>query len=472
MDRVRQLRATRRIALTVPPRITPWGQIVPAAASRPDSDVPPVVNATIVLACRDRGQPDVGLTVNARQTAAALRSHGLDADWISAPSWADLPDRLGPGVRTLIVQAVWYSAEDVAALERLRPELTIWPRIHSQLAFLAIETAVETLRRLPRLTFNHRRIGQVWSELYPTQPVAVLPNLVDFSLAQAGHLDSWDSRDCLVLASLGANRIGKHHGTAAAAALLVAKRLGKRLRFLVNSGREEGGRPHLVRALFAGLDWAELIEVPWQRHADHLRIVAGCDLCFQLSASETFNYVSADATLCGVPSVVGQAIDWAPDGCLAPIDDPNGAAEIAIKVLRDRPRYASLWKDALEQHQAEAVRAWVAFLPSLSVAQSRGGPGTELRRLIEGAERVRSWLVPLAPNLLAGLRLTEGTGCKCRERAALMDGWGVIGCRQRIDLIVDWLSESISERGWPVSRSILKGLVRLAIRRAERCPSS
>lgn len=79
------------------------------------------------------------------------------------------------------------------------------------------------------------------------------------------------------------------------------------------------------------------------------------------------------------------------------------------------------------------------------------GPGTELKRLIE-------WFA------------SERPGCKCKDRAAKMDRWGVEGCKQNIDTIVRWLSEEAAKRS--AIASVLpdvayRQLVKTAIRRAE-----
>jgi hypothetical protein len=58
------------------------------------------------------------------------------------------------------------------------------------------------------------------------------------------------------------------------------------------------------------------------------------------------------------------------------------------------------------------------------------GPGTELK------------------TLLAGMGITEASGCNCGSKAALMDAWGVEGCRSRQPEIVAWLAEQQKARGW------------------------
>jgi hypothetical protein len=85
------------------------------------------------------------------------------------------------------------------------------------------------------------------------------------------------------------------------------------------------------------------------------------DLCFQLSSSETFNYVTADAAASGVPSVVGEALDWPPPDWLAPIDDPRAAARAALRLLGDRAA-GERGRAALEHHCREALAQWLGVL--------------------------------------------------------------------------------------------------------------
>lgn len=83
-----------------------------------------------------------------------------------------------------------------------------------------------------------------------------------------------------------------------------------------------------------------------------------------------------------------------------------------------------------------------------------GGPGTELKRLLS----------------LAGF--TEVPGCKCNERAKIMDLRGVEWCEQNIDKIVGWLREEATKRRLPFLDAAGRVLVRQAIRNAKRAKSS
>jgi hypothetical protein len=60
------------------------------------------------------------------------------------------------------------------------------------------------------------------------------------------------------------------------------------------------------------------------------------------------------------------------------------------------------------------------------------GPGTELKRLLESL----------------GVHNVEN--CSCRERMEEMNRWGVAGCKERRNEIVDWMREGAPRFGWSV----------------------
>jgi hypothetical protein len=126
-------------------------------------------------------------------------------------------------------------------------------------------------------------------------------------------------------------------------------------------------------------------------------------------------------------------------------------------------------KDGSYHHACRRCgRAYVVPSPHLyatcragEVADSAGGPGTELHKL------------------LAAFGLRDFGGCPCRRRAAEMDAKGVAWCRANLDTIAGWLVEAAAHhpllkylaRNW-LGRLLLKYLaravVREAIRRAEK----
>jgi hypothetical protein len=68
------------------------------------------------------------------------------------------------------------------------------------------------------------------------------------------------------------------------------------------------------------------------------------------------------------------------------------------------------------------------------------GPGTRLKNLLY-------WFVDAPP------------GCDCASRAAIMDAWGVVGCRHNKNQIIHWLYESAQLKGIRVTKTSISALV-------------
>lgn len=77
------------------------------------------------------------------------------------------------------------------------------------------------------------------------------------------------------------------------------------------------------------------------------------------------------------------------------------------------------------------------------------GPGTELKKLLS-------------------LFATITKGCKCQERANLMDKWGPDVCETNRTLIISWLAKSARDRKLPFSYFLANQALTIAIRRARR----
>lgn len=78
------------------------------------------------------------------------------------------------------------------------------------------------------------------------------------------------------------------------------------------------------------------------------------------------------------------------------------------------------------------------------------GPGTELM------------------GLLMKFRLHPTEACKCKERAHLMNAWGVEECYRRKGEIVSWMREEAQKRRWPFSAAVAGQIVSYALRKAKR----
>lgn len=96
-------------------------------------------------------------------------------------------------------------------------------------------------------------------------------------------------------------------------------------------------------------------------------------------------------------------------------------------------------------------QSWIVRRIAARTVRSRGGPGTEAKRLFESLQ-----IVPLK-------------GCGCEEFARKMDRWGVAGCRgEHYDEIVARFREYAGKYDWPTK---LKAAAILA-KRAATCQSA
>lgn len=79
-----------------------------------------------------------------------------------------------------------------------------------------------------------------------------------------------------------------------------------------------------------------------------------------------------------------------------------------------------------------------------------GGAGTELKAL------------------LGRLGISSSAGCKCSQRARLMDLRGPDWCEANIEQLAGWLAEEAARRGLPYARAVGAALIRAAVRRARK----
>ena len=319
-----------------------------------------------------------GLGVNANMTVRVLRKHGVKADVVAVNDANDVRKWLSKHAPThLAIQGLWLTAEEQTELCTDFPDVHFVVRCHSQIGFLQVEPrAIRILRDLMRLqegllnlsvSSNTHRLRHFVEHSYHTK-ILYLPNLYDMERSHIKR-DEPHSHRLLRISSFGAHRLLKNHTTALAAAMLMARRRQSDLEFYVNAGRQEG--PHAregsvlqsLRAISTGVPWLKLVEVPWGEHASFRHHVAHMDLCMQVSFTETFNIVTCDAISEGVPSVVGPAIEWAPDSWKTDTDDAEKIARTGSHLLSDT-QGAREGFEHLERYTKDSVSTWLHYLSS------------------------------------------------------------------------------------------------------------
>lgn len=312
-----------------------------------------------------------GLAANALHSVGVLRKMGIDCDLQAVKDFKELNEFLADNrdVTHAVVEAVWLTSREVAELAATYHTTEFVIRAHSKIGFLQVEPeAVPVIRDIIDLSYRTknvcfssnndefcRSLGEVFG------PVLYLPNLYDLD---ASPPRDKSCRDVLRIASFGARRLLKLHPNAALAALQVSRRLGKKLEFFINIDNTPGSQSvrNTVKNLISGLPWARLVEVPWQDSATFKATIASMDLVYQLSCTETFCLVAADAVASGVPVVVGPAVSWVPKHFHAEIDDTSHAAALGVEAVLDEQGIADKQLRSLERFIEESKEVWAKFL--------------------------------------------------------------------------------------------------------------
>ena len=148
-----------------------------------------------------------------------------------------------------------------------------------------------------------------------------------------------------------------------AAALEISRQLKTDTELWLSAGRTEGGGDTILHAAHAMLDKLpniRIVENGWQSWPAFRQSVAHMHLLLQPSYTESFNMVTADGAAEGVPSVVSDAIDWAPRYWMAQADDVLDIARVGRQLLAD-PRAAQDGLRALEASVVDGVNAYRGY---------------------------------------------------------------------------------------------------------------
>jgi hypothetical protein len=330
----------------------------------------------VVLAYKNfaafRNISHIGLGVAAINTAKVLRREGIDAAVWPVMSAADLRQKLMvKRVDHVIVAAPWIPTAELQSLATDFPETEFAVNCHSNVGFLqADRNGVKLVRETMELELgtanvhlagNSRRFCR-WVESGFGAPCAYLPNLY-WLQEHAARQQPW-SGGTLRIGVFGATRPLKNLMSAAGAALEIARHLRASLELWMSGGRTEGGGETVLGAvheMLTGLPGVKLHLTGWQSWPSFRKTIAHMHLLLQPSYTESFNMVTADGVAEGVPSVVSDAIDWAPDDWKANVDDVLDIARVGRRLLHDW-RAAEEGRRALESYVRDGIHAYRRYL--------------------------------------------------------------------------------------------------------------
>jgi glycosyltransferase involved in cell wall biosynthesis len=362
---------------------------------RPHHLRPYVDTVRVVLVYRDFtgiGVSHVGLGVSAQYTAKTLRHHGIWAEVWPAQSAQKLRERLRL-VNTeadqrgeirpthVILAAPWIPTHEVELTAAEFPEVSWVVVSHSSVGFLAADPhAIRLLRQTADLQLSTHNVFvggnspkfTAWAtEAWGVNAVC-LPNLYNLDETFPRHDRRWQG-GALRLGLFGANRPLKNFLTGAAAAVVLARSLHVPVELLLSTGRNEGSDGRALEEMTENIANLKVTRTGWLPWASFRSLLRTVDLVFQVSYTETFNVVTADAIAEGVPVVASDAIDWVPHWWQARADEPLDAVRVAERLLRDpdAPRHG---RQALQAYVDRGVVAWWRFLCPQLATMARAEP--------------------------------------------------------------------------------------------------
>lgn len=322
------------------------------------------------------GISHVGLCVAALTNARVLRQHGIKTAVFPVRNNIDLVNSIieynqehEKPLTHVIISAPWLTRYDMEQMIEFFPHVHFVIECHSNVGFLQADpNGVELIRSVIALSARHANIKlggnsrqfTEWASSVYGVDVVLIPNLYPISKPRKWR---WDGSLPVKIGVFGAVRPQKNFMTAAAAAMLIQNRMQIPVELHMSTGGEgDGGSvSRAIDQMVKGVPNFTLIRHMWQPWEDFIKMIEEMDLLIQPSYTESFNMVTADGIITGVPSVVSEAIRWAPESWKADSDDVLDVAQVGISLLNSR---LSVWRGWLALHQSNkyALKYWLKYL--------------------------------------------------------------------------------------------------------------
>ncbi len=327
-----------------------------------------------------KGISHIGLGVAALNTCKVLRRAGVHAHVWPLEHVGDLRTRLlHHHPSHVVISAPWIPTTELMRLSMEYPNIQFAVNCHSNVGFLQADSnGVANFKELIhaeagswniRVAGNSQKFCRWVHDAFESRCL-YLPNLY-FLDETARDRPPGYSGGTLKIGAFGATRPLKNLMSAAAAAFEISSQLRVDLQFWINGGREDGGATMVraVQKLFEGEPTRRLHLAPWSAWSHFkARYVRSMHLLMQPSYTESFNMVTADGVSEGVPSVVSDAITWAPRHWQAQADDVFDMARVGRQLLHDR-HAARDGLRALEAHNNTGLGSWISYVHDHGVGQ-------------------------------------------------------------------------------------------------------
>lgn len=332
----------------------------------------------------NKGISHIGLGVAALNTSLTLRNLGYWVDVWPCNSAADITKRIDDNreqaiargehpVSHVVISAPWLASTDLQSMLSRYTDIEFAVVSHSNIGFLMADpNGIKLLRAYIELEAgyhnfslagNSEKFVQAWTHMYGARMI-YLPNLYDTtSLRPVGLRHPWHHGQTLRIGVFGATRPLKNMVSATAAAVELGAVFKNDVEIWVSSGRDEGAGTvkQAMNQIVDGLPHTKLIQAGWRSWPSFRALVRNMHVLLQPSYTESFCMIVADGIAEGVTSVVGEAVDWAPNDWVANTDNVNDIARTARRLLAD-PHAVNEGQMALRRYVATGSQAWERYL--------------------------------------------------------------------------------------------------------------
>ena len=321
-----------------------------------------------------------GMYNSAKLVSDMLEDAGIDSKVVIVVDNNDIDREVSKYKPThVFIEGIWVVPEKFDVLKPLHRKVKWIVRCHSEIPFLAqegnaIDWIFEYIKRGVYVAGNSSRVNATLQSLVGdaldldqevlNEMVPLLPNY--YPVDDDFVFQPREAKSHFDIGCFGAIRPLKNQLMQAIAAVEFAKAQGKGLKFHINSARiEQNGNNQLknIRALFNQLDENfQLVEHGWLHPKDFKKFLRKMDICMQVSFSETFNIVSADAVDVGTPIVVSPEITWAPQDTWAKPTDIDSIVDTMEYVWEQRDTIVEEALEGLEKYSDRSKHLWTRYI--------------------------------------------------------------------------------------------------------------
>lgn len=280
--------------------------------------------------------------------------------------------------KIVVIETLWVDPKYFTDLVTQYPDITWIVREHSDSSFRVYEEnafawILEYMKLGVEVMCNSIKsvsdvIGMAEAAGINSDLVSYGPNIYPAPRKESLKVDRRQG-NTVNIGCFGAVRPMKNHITQALAAAIFSNACDVHVNFHINGYDIPGYVDPILnnlRNMFAQFPKCTLIEHGWMSHSDFLGVLDNIDICSQVSFTETFNIVAADAMSRGVPLVTSSEVPWignyAHRDTTSAEDIADGFFKIWEEPHHDHVERIYAQRADMETYSERAVEIWLARL--------------------------------------------------------------------------------------------------------------